>query len=90
MLFTSVYFFNRKHKPRLSVVNFRKVEKKRESLITLPEIWANNSVTVSEVCISDGGDVTMSSSTSPSRQQISTTSDVYYLLDDDDDDDDNT
>ena len=51
----------------------------------MQEIWANNSVSVSEVCISEGGDVTMTSSTSSSCQQISTTSDVYYLLDNDDD-----
>ena len=61
-----------------------------EKLITkgrgcMPEIWANNSVSVSEVCISEGGDVTMSSSTCSSRQQILTTSDVYCLLDNDND-----
>ena len=56
-------------------------------MFTIPEIWANNPVTVSEVCISEGGDVTMTSSARSSRQQISTTSDVYYLLDDDDDND---
>ena len=51
----------------------------------MPEIWANTSVSVSEVYYSEGGDVTMTSSTRSSCQQISiTTSDVY-----DDDDDDN-
>ena len=77
-------YFYRRHRPRRRTVgNFREVESKRERLFTMPEIWANNSVSVSEVYFSEGGDVTMSSSTSLSRQQISTTSDVYYLLDDD-------
>ena len=53
----------------------------------MQEIWANNSVSVSEVCISEGSDVTMTLSTSSSRQQISETSDVYYLLDDDNNND---
>ena len=76
-------YFYRRHRPRrCTAAHFREVESKRERLFTMPEIWANNSVSVSEVCISEGGDVTMSSSTSSSRQQIS---DVYCLLDDDDD-----
>ena len=77
-------YFYRRHRPwRRTAANFREVESKRERLFTMPEIWANNPVTVSEVCISEGGDVTMTSSAKSSRQQISTTSDVYYLLDDD-------
>ena len=84
-----VLYFYRIHRPwRHTAANFREVESKRERLFIMPEIWANNPVTVSEVCISEGGDVTMSSSAKSSRQQISTTSDVYYLLDDDDDDND--
>ena len=84
-------YFYRRHRPRqCTAANFSEVENKRERLFTMQEIWANNprSVSVSEVCISEGGDVTMTSSTSSSRQQISTTSDVYHLLDDDEDDND--
>ena len=79
-------YFYRRHRPRrCTAANFREVESKRERMFTMPEIWANNSVSVSEVCISEGGDVTMSSSTSSSCQQISATSDVYCLIDDADD-----
>ena len=82
------FYFYRRHRPqRHTAANFTEVEKRRK-LFTIPEIWANNPVTVSEVCISEGGDVTMTSSARSSPQQISTTSDVYYLLDDDDDDND--
>ena len=84
----TLYIFRRQRPQRHTTANFREVESKRERMFTMPEIWANNSVSVSEVYFSEGGDVTMSSSTSSSRQQISTTSDVYYLLDDDDDDND--
>ena len=79
-------YFYRRHRPRRrTAANFREVESKRERLFTMPEIWANNSVSVSEVYFSEGGDVTMSSSTSSSCQQISATSDVYCLIDDADD-----
>ena len=70
-------YYYRRHRPRrLTEANFREVENKRERMFTMPEIWPNNSVSVSEVRISKGGDVTMASSTISSRQQISTTSDV--------------
>ena len=36
----------------------------------MQEIWANNSVSVSEVCISEGSDVTMTLSTSSSRHKF--------------------
>ena len=85
-LLLTLYFYRRHRPRRRTAANFRGVENKRERLFTMPEIWANNSVSVSEVYFSEGGDVTMSSSTSSSHQQISTTSDVYYLLDDDDND----
>ena len=86
----ALYFYRRHRPQRCTAANFREVENKRERLFTMREIWANNprSVSVSEVCISEDGDVTMSSSTSSRHQQISTTSDIYYLLDDDDDDND--
>ena len=84
--FAHILFYRRHIPQQRTAANSREGEKRRKRLFTIPEIWANNPVTVSEVCISEGGDVTMSSSTSSSRQQISTTSDVYYLLDDDDDD----
>ena len=80
--------FYRRHRPRRhTTANFRENKSKRESLFTMQEILANNSVSVSEVCISEGSDVTMTLSTSSSRQQISETSDVYYLLDDDNNND---
>ena len=75
----TLYFYRRHRSRRYTAANFREVENKREQMFSMREVWANNAVSVSEVCISEGGDVPMTSSTSSSHQQIS---DVYYLLDD--------